>query len=148
MTMRVYYSYTATKHETGLRNLDRLQTSTPHISDPRLPGRQERRKAHLGIQRIHDLADLLERLNSRIIRLIALGLIKQQQAPPSLIQHAMQQLIQHHLAELRLDALPSLPDLLRDVLDLDDRVGLGDPEQVLPEQGVVQRGEMCPYRGV
>ena len=44
---------------------------------------------------------------------------------------------------LQFDGLSALPDLLRDVFDLDDRVGLDDPEQILLQQGVVQRGQMC-----
>ncbi len=49
---------------------------------------------------------------------------------------------------LQLDRLPALADLLRDVLDLDDQVWLDDAEQILLEQGVVQRGQVCPDRGV
>ena len=44
---------------------------------------------------------------------------------------------------LRLDALALLPDLLRDVLDLDDRVRLDDPEEVLLQQCVIERREVC-----
>ena len=44
---------------------------------------------------------------------------------------------------LQLDGLAALPDLLRDVLDLDERVRLDDAQQVLLEQRVVQRGQMC-----
>ena len=44
--------------------------------------------------------------------------------------------------ELLLDGLPALPDLLRDVLDFNDRVRLDDPQQVLLQQRVVQRREV------
>lgn len=60
----------------------------------------------------------------------------------------MEDLIEDHLRKLELDRLPSLPDLLRDVLDLDDRVRLDDAEEILLKQRVVQRGEMRPDRGV
>ena len=43
---------------------------------------------------------------------------------------------------LELDGLAALPDLLRDVLDLDERVRLDDAQQVLLEQRVVERGEV------
>lgn len=49
----------------------------------------------------------------------------------------MEHLVEDHLRELDLDRLAALPDLLRDVLDLDDSVRLHDPQQVLLEQLVV-----------
>ena len=49
----------------------------------------------------------------------------------------MEDLVEDHLRELDLDRLAALPDLLRDVLDFDDAVGLDDPEKVLLEQLVV-----------
>ncbi len=52
----------------------------------------------------------------------------------------MEDLVEDHLRQLQLDLLPPLPDLLRDVLDLDDRVGLDDAEEVLFEQCVVECG--------
>ena len=60
----------------------------------------------------------------------------------------MEHLVEDHLRELDLDRLAALPDLLRDVLDLDDAVRLDDPQQVLLEQLVVQRAEVRPDRWV
>ena len=74
---------------------------------------------------------------------VRLRLLEDEKAPPALVEHAVEDLVEDHLRQLELDRLPPLPDLLRDVLDLDDRVRLDDAEQVLLEQRVVQRGEVC-----
>ena len=79
---------------------------------------------------------------------IRLGLVEDEQTLAALVEHAVEDLVEDHLRQFELDRLPPLPDLLRDVLDLDDRVRLDDAEEVLLEQRVVQRGEMCPDRGV
>ena len=73
----------------------------------------------------------------------------------------MQHLVEDHLREpvqrrqvrpyidmkpedvLELDGLPVLSDLLRNVLDLNDRVRLDDAEQVLFEERVVECREVC-----
>ena len=44
---------------------------------------------------------------------------------------------------LKLDRLPALADLLRDILYLNDRVRLDDPEEVLLQQCVIERREVC-----
>ena len=44
---------------------------------------------------------------------------------------------------LELDRLPALADLLRDILYLNDRVRLDDPEEVLLQQCVIERREVC-----
>ena len=44
---------------------------------------------------------------------------------------------------LLLDGLASLSNLLRDVLNLDHRVRLDDPKEVLLQESVVQRRKMC-----
>lgn len=49
---------------------------------------------------------------------------------------------------LGLDLLLALPDLLRNVVNLDRRVRLDDPQQVLLEQRVVQRREVRADRRV
>ena len=49
---------------------------------------------------------------------------------------------------LEFHGLSALADLLRDILDLDDGVGLDDAKKVLLEKGVVQRGEVCADRRV
>jgi hypothetical protein len=43
---------------------------------------------------------------------------------------------------LRLNILPPLSNLLRNILNLHDRIRLHDPQQILLEQRVVQRGEV------
>lgn len=49
---------------------------------------------------------------------------------------------------LRLNALPLLPHELRDMRNLDGRVRLDDPEEVLLEEVVVQRREVRADRWV
>ncbi|PPQ96435.1 hypothetical protein CVT26_005068 [Gymnopilus dilepis] len=49
---------------------------------------------------------------------------------------------------LDLNSLPFLANRLSDILDLDDRVRLDDPQEVLFQEGVVQRGEVRPDRRV
>lgn len=56
----------------------------------------------------------------------------------------MEDLVEDHLRELDLDRLTALPDLLRDVFDLDDSIRLHNPQQVLLEQLIVQRTKVRP----
>ena len=49
----------------------------------------------------------------------------------------MEHLVQDHLRQLEFDRLSALSYLLRDVLDLDDRIRLNNAEEVLLEQRVV-----------
>ena len=84
---------------------------------------------------------------------IRLRLLEDEKTAPALIEHAMEHLVQDHLRQpvlagrrdvsngighvyggggvLKLDSLPVLTNLLRDVLNLDDRVRLYDPQEVL-----------------
>ena len=79
---------------------------------------------------------------------VRLGLLEDEKAPRALVEHTMEHRVQDHLRQLEFDRLSALSYLLRDVLDLDDRVGLDDAEEVLLEECVVQRGEMCTDRRV
>ena len=79
---------------------------------------------------------------------VRLRLLEDEKAPPALVEHAMEDFVEDHLRQLELDSLPSLSYLLRDVLNLDDGVGLDDAEKVLFEKGVVQRRKVCSDRRV
>ena len=79
---------------------------------------------------------------------VRLRLLEDEKAPPALVEHAMEDFVEDHLRQLELDSLPSLSYLLRDVLNLDDGVGLDDAEEVLLEKRIVQCGEMRADRCV
>lgn len=49
---------------------------------------------------------------------------------------------------LLLYGLPALLDLLSDVLDFDHGIRLHDTQEILLQQGVVERGEVSSYRDV
>lgn len=93
---------------------------------------------------------------------VCCGLFEDEEAPSALVKHPMEDLVQDHLRQptkwkiqvsngtgnmedisgyiLELHRLPPLANLLCDVFDLHNRVGLDDSQQVLLEQGVIQCG--------
>lgn len=96
----------------------------------------------VGIQHIHDGAQLRDRRQRRIVSLVALRLVEDDEAAGALVQHADDDLVEDHLRQLALDLLGVEADHLCDVVDLDAREGLDDLDEVLLEHRVVQAAQV------
>lgn len=100
------------------------------------------------VQDIHDIAQLFNGLESRIVRLITLRLVENNQAPGALVKHTDDHLVEDHLGELALNLLSVEADHLSDVGDLDAAKGLNDLDQVLLEHSVVEATQVVADEGV
>ena len=140
-----------------------------------------RHATYLGVQRLHDLAHLLQCLDRRTVCIlqrssfvsayaeterrgettyISFRLIEHQKTSPTLIEHAVEYLVEDHLGEsvplsvrvldgvqrkvdsLGFDSLPLLTHQLGHMCNLDTGVGLDDAEEVLFEEVIVEGGEV------
>mmetsp|Transcript_7211 Transcript_7211/g.12300 ORF Transcript_7211/g.12300 Transcript_7211/m.12300 type:complete len:219 (-) Transcript_7211:784-1440(-) len=101
-----------------------------------------RKLAGLFVQRVHDLAEVLDCLQSRRVRFLLRGLIEDNEAACALVEDAEELLVEDHLGELGLDLREGEVDELGDVGNLDTGEGLNEAAQVLLEQRVVQRRQV------
>lgn len=100
------------------------------------------------VQHIHHIAQLLDRLERRLIRAILLRLIEYNQHSIPLVQHPAKRLVQNHPAKLRLHIRRRQTNKLGDVVDFDAGERLDYADEVLLKEGIIEGGGVGADEGV
>ena len=102
----------------------------------------------VSVENIHHVAQLLNGSEGRIVGLIPMGLVKDDEAAGTLVEHTDNDLVKDHLRQLALDLLGIKAYHLGDVVDLYAAEGLDDLDQVLLQHGIVQAAKVVADKGV
>ena len=100
------------------------------------------------IKHVHHIAKLLNGLQRRIVRIVPVRLIVDNEAAGTLVQHTDDHLIQDHLRQLPFHLLGVQTDHLGNVVNLHAAEGLDDLDQVLLQHGIVQASQVVADEGV
>lgn len=102
----------------------------------------------VSVQNINNITKLVDCRQGRIVGLIAVRLVVNNQATRTLVQDTDNDLVQNHLRQLALDLLGVEANHLGNVINLDAGKGLNDLDEVLLQHGVVEAAEMVADKGV